>query len=71
MRSGGQPGPHKIQGLGAGFVPDTLDKDIYDEVIQVSNEDAFRVGREIGRAEGVVLLPDSGDRYLSSPLFQD
>ena len=97
--SGGQPGPHKIQGLGAGFVPDTLDKDIYDEVIQVSNEDAFRVGREIGRAEGVltgissgaalyaalqlakrkeaegktivVLLPASGDRYLSSPLFQD
>ena len=97
--SGGQPGPHKIQGLGAGFVPDTLDKDIYDEVIQFSNEDAFRVGREIGRAEGVltgissgaalyaalqlakrkeaegktivVLLPDSGDRYLSSPLFQD
>ncbi|WP_315542097.1 cysteine synthase A [Stomatobaculum longum] len=97
--SGGQPGPHKIQGLGAGFVPDTLDKDIYDEIIQVSNEDAFRVGREIGRAEGVltgissgaalcaalqlakrkeaegktivVLLPDSGDRYLSSPLFQD
>ena len=97
--SGGQPGPHKIQGLGAGFVPDTLDKDIYDEVIQVSNEDAFRVGRESGRAEGVltgissgaalyaalqlakrkeaegktivVLLPDSGDRYLSSPLFQD
>ena len=97
--SGGQPGPHKIQGLGAGFVPDTLDKGIYDEVIQVSNEDAFRVGRGIGRAEGVltgissgaalyaalqlakrkeaegktivVLLPDSGDRYLSSPLFQD
>ena len=97
--SGGQPGPHKIQGLGAGFVPDTLDKGIYDEVIQVSNEDAFRVGREIGRAEGVltgissgaalyaalqlakrkeaegktivVLLPDAGDRYLSSPLFQD
>ena len=97
--SGGQPGPHKIQGLGAGFVPDTLDKGIYDEVIQVSNDDAFRVGREIGRAEGVltgissgaalyaalqlakrkeaegktivVLLPDSGDRYLSSPLFQD
>ena len=97
--SEGQAGPHKIQGLGAGFVPDTLDKDIYDEVIQVSNEDAFRVGREIGRAEGVltgissgaalyaalqlakrkeaegktivVLLPDSGDRYLSSPLFQD
>ena len=97
--SGGQPGPHKIQGLGAGFVPDTLDKGIYDEVIQVSNEDAFRVGRQIGRAEGVltgissgaalyaalqlakrkeaegktivVLLPDSGDRYLSSPLFQD
>ena len=92
--SGGQPGPHKIQGLGAGFVPDTLDKGIYDEVIQVSNEDAFRVGREgvltgissgaalyvalqlakRKEAEGktiVVLLPDSGDRYLSSPLFQD
>ena len=97
--SGGQPGPHKIQGLGAGFVPDTLDTKIYDEVIRVSNEDAFREGRESGRAEGiltgissgaalyaavqlakrkeaegktiVVLLPDSGDRYLSSPLFQD
>ena len=97
--SGGQPGPHKIQGLGAGFVPDTLDTKIYDEVIRVPNEDAFREGREIGRAEGiltgissgaalyaavqlakrkeaegktiVVLLPDSGDRYLSSPLFQD
>ena len=93
--SGGQPGPHKIQGLGAGFVPDTLDTKIYDEVIRVSNEDAFREGREIGRADGissgaalyaavqlakrkeaegktiVVLLPDSGDRYLSSPLFQD
>ena len=97
--SGGQPGPHKIQGLGAGFGQDTLDTKIYDEVIRVSNEDAFREGREIGRAEGiltgissgaalyaavqlakrkeaegktiVVLLPDSGDRYLSSPLFQD
>lgn len=97
--SGGQPGPHKIQGLGAGFVPETLDTKLYDEVIQVSNEDAFREGRELGRAEGiltgissgaalyaaiqlakrkeaegktiVVLLPDSGDRYLSSPLFQD
>ena len=97
--SGGQPGPHKIQGLGAGFVPETLDTKLYDEVIRVSNEDAFREGREIGRAEGiltgissgaalyaaiqlakrkeaegktiVVLLPDSGDRYLSSPLFQD
>ena len=97
--SGGQPGPHKIQGLGAGFVPETLDTKLYDEVIRVSNEDAFREGREIGRDEGiltgissgaalyaaiqlakrkeaegktiVVLLPDSGDRYLSSPLFQD
>ena len=58
--SGGQPGPHKIQGLGAGFVPDTLDKGIYDEVIQVSNEDAFRVGREIGRAEGVLTGISSG-----------
>ena len=52
--SGGQPGPHKIQGLGAGFVPDTLDTKIYDEVIRVSNEDAFREGREIGRAEGIL-----------------
>ncbi len=95
--SGGQPGPHKIQGIGAGFVPDTLDTGIYDEVIAVTNEDAFRFGREFSRAEGVLigissgaalaaatelagrpenkgktvvaLLPDTGDRYLSTELF--
>ena len=97
--SGGQAGPHKIQGIGAGFVPDTLDTDVYDEVIPVQNEDAFALGREIGRREGVlvgissgaavwaaielarrpenegrtivVLLPDTGDRYLSTPLFAE
>lgn len=97
--SGGQAGPHKIQGIGAGFVPDTLDTDVYDEVILVQNEDAFALGREIGRREGVlvgissgaavwaaielarrpenegrtivVLLPDTGDRYLSTPLFAE
>ena len=97
--SGGQSGPHKIQGIGAGFVPDTLDTSVYDEVIQISNEDAFALGREVGRREGVlvgissgaalkaavevaqrpefegktivVLLPDTGDRYLSTPLFKD
>lgn len=95
--SGGQPGPHKIQGIGAGFVPETLDTDIYDEIIKVSNEDAFTAGRAIATQEGVLvgissgaalhaaaelakrpenkgkvivaLLPDSGDRYLSTPLF--
>lgn len=95
--SGGQPGAHKIQGIGAGFVPKTLDTDIYDEIIKVSNEDAFVAGREIATQEGVLvgissgaalhaaaqlakrpenkgkvivaLLPDSGDRYLSTPLF--
>lgn len=97
--SGGQAGPHKIQGIGAGFVPDALDTDVYDEVIPVQNEDAFALGREIGRKEGVlvgissgaavwaaielarrpenegrtivVLLPDTGDRYLSTPLFAE
>lgn len=97
--SGGQPGPHKIQGIGAGFVPDTLNTSIYDEIIKVSNEDAFKVGKEIARAEGILvgissgaalkaaidlanrpenagkvilaLLPDTGDRYLSTPLFAD
>lgn len=95
--SGGQPGAHKIQGIGAGFVPDVLNTGIYDEIIKVSNEDAFTAGREIAVREGVLvgissgaalhaatelakrsenkgktivaLLPDSGDRYLSTPLF--
>ena len=97
--STGVAGPHKIQGIGAGFVPDILDTKIYDEIIPVENEDAFRFGREIGKREGVlvgissgaalwaavelakrpenagknivVLLPDTGDRYLSSPMFAD
>ena len=97
--SAGTAGPHKIQGIGAGFVPDILDTKVYDEVLPVSNEDAFATGRLIGRAEGVlvgissgaavhaavelakraenagktivVLLPDTGDRYLSTPLFAD
>ena len=95
----GHPGPHKIQGIGAGFVPDTLDTKIYDEIIDVENEDAFATGKIIARSEGllvgisagaaiyaatqlakrpenkgkniVVILPDTGDRYLSTPLFQD
>ena len=97
--SEGHAGSHKIQGIGAGFVPDVLDTKIYDEIIPVENEDAFAVGKEIGKAEGilvgisagaavwaaiqlakrpenagktiVVLLPDTGDRYLSTPLFAD
>lgn len=97
--SGGSAGTHKIQGIGAGFVPDVLDTAIYDEVIPVQNEDAFRTAREIGKREGVavgissgaaafagillakrpenrgktivVLLPDGGDRYLSTTLFED
>lgn len=97
--STGVAGPHKIQGIGAGFVPDVLDTKIYDEIIPVSNEDAFAAGKSIGKKEGVlvgissgaalwaavqlakrpenkgknivVLLPDTGDRYLSTPLFQD
>lgn len=97
--STGVAGPHKIQGIGAGFVPDVLDKTVYDEVIRVTNEDAFAYGRLVGRKEGVlvgissgaalwaaieiakrpeskgkqivVLLPDTGDRYLSTPLFAD
>ncbi len=95
--SKGQAGPHKIQGIGAGFVPDTLNTDIYDEVITITNEEAFRFGREFSRSEGVLigissgaalaaavqlaerpenkgktivaLLPDTGDRYLSTDLF--
>ena len=97
--STGVAGPHKIQGIGAGFVPSVLDTGIYDEIIPVSNEDAFATGKAIGRQEGVlvgissgaaawagiqlakrpenagktivVLLPDTGDRYLSTPLFAD
>ena len=87
--SKGVAGQHKIQGIGAGFVPDTLDTAVYDEVIAVENEDAFAAGREAARREGlhaaallalrpenrgkmiVALLPDAGDRYLSTPLFED
>ena len=97
--STGVAGPHKIQGIGAGFVPDVLDTKVYDEIIPVTNEDAFAAGKEIGRSEGVlvgissgaalwagidlakrpenagktivVLLPETGDRYLSTPLFAD
>ena len=97
--STGVAGAHKIQGIGAGFVPEVLDNKVYDEIIPVSNEDAFATGRMIGRSEGVlvgissgaavwaaiqlakrpenagknivVLLPDTGDRYLSTPMFAD
>lgn len=97
--SGGEPGPHKIQGIGAGFLPDTLNTAIYDEIITVSDDDAFEYGKMIGKNEGflagissgaalkaaveiaerpeaegkniVVLLPDTGERYLSTPLFEE
>lgn len=97
--SKGTPGPHKIQGIGAGFVPDTLNTKIYDEIITVENEDAFETGRTLARKEGVLvgissgaavwaatelakrpenkgkiivaLLPDTGDRYLSTPMFSE
>ena len=97
--SGGAPGPHKLQGIGAGFVPSVLDTGIYDEIIQVENEEAFAAGRAIARSEGflvgitsgaalhaatllakraenagkviVALLPDSGDRYFSTPMFAE
>ncbi len=97
--SKGTAGPHKIQGIGAGFVPDTLNTKIYDEIIAVENDDAFAAGRELSKAEGllvgissgaalwaatelakrpenagktiVVLLPDTGERYLSTPLFSE
>lgn len=97
--SGGKPGPHKLQGIGAGFVPEILDTGIYDEVIRVSDEAAFQAGRDMARKEGVLvgitsgaalwaavllakrpenkgkvivaLLPDSGDRYLSTAMFEE
>ncbi len=97
--SKGTPGPHKIQGIGAGFVPDTLNTEIYDEIIAVENEDAFATGKALARGEGllvgissgaavfaatqlakrpenkgkviVALLPDTGERYLSTPMFTD
>ena len=97
--SKGTPGPHKIQGIGAGFVPDTLNTSIYDEIITIGNEEAFAMGKESARTEGlligissgaalkaalklaqreenagktiVVLLPDTGERYLSTPMFQE
>ncbi|RGD74644.1 cysteine synthase A [Anaerofustis stercorihominis] len=95
--SGGNPGPHKIQGIGAGFIPGTLDTDIYDEIIKIENEDAFEAARRVAKSDGilvgissgaalkaatiiaqrkenkdkniVVLLPDTGERYLSTELF--
>lgn len=97
--SEGTAGAHKIQGIGAGFVPEVLNTDVYDEIIQVENEDAFATGREVGRREGILvgissgaavwaaaqlakrpenkgktivaLLPDTGDRYLSTPMFSE
>ena len=99
MLSTGVAGAHKIQGIGAGFVPDVLNTSVYDEIITVSNDDAFAAGKLVGRSEGVLvgissgaavkaaielaqrpenegktivaLLPDTGDRYLSTPLFSE
>ena len=97
--SGGKPGPHGLMGIGAGFVPDTLDTSIYDEIITVTESDAYAASRALARREGVLcgitsgaavhaaaqlakrpenkgkvivaLLPDSGERYLSTPMFRD
>ena len=97
--SEGKSGPHKIQGIGAGFIPQVLDTTIYDEIIRVKNDDAFVTGRELSKTEGllvgissgaavwaatelakrpenkgkkiVVILPDTGERYLSTPLFAE
>ena len=99
MLTHGTKGTHKIQGIGAGFVPETLNMDIYDEIIMVTNNDAFEIGRELAQTEGilsgisagaavwaaiqiakrpeflskniVVILPDTGERYLSTTLFTD
>jgi len=99
LLSGGKAGPHKIQGIGANFIPEVLDRSVYDEVVTVTDEDAYAAGRELGRAEGVLvgissgavvhaaaelarrpeargklivaLLPDTGDRYLSTPGYYD
>lgn len=95
--SGGKPGPHKIQGIGAGFVPKVLDTELYDSITQVSNEDAYATSREIAKSEGILggvsagaaifaalqlakqlgkgkkvlaIIPDNGERYLSTPLYQ-
>lgn len=95
--SGGKPGPHKIQGIGAGFVPEVLDTELYDSIIQVSNEDAYATSREVAKSEGILggvsagaaiygalqlakqlgkgkkvlaVIPDNGERYLSTPLYQ-
>jgi cysteine synthase A len=95
--SGGKPGPHKIQGIGAGFVPKVLDTKMYDSIIQVSNEDAYATSREVAKLEGILggvsagaaiygalqlakqlgkgkkvvaIIPDNGERYLSTPLYQ-
>ena len=97
--SGGKSGPHKIQGIGPGFVPDILNTKVYDEIVRVKNEDAFAAGRELSKTEGlligissgaaawaavelakrpenagkviVAILPDTGERYLSTPLFSE
>jgi cysteine synthase A len=97
--SEGRSGPHKIQGIGAGFVPEVLNRNVYDEIIRVKNEDAFKTGKELSRTEGllvgissgaaifaaseiakrpenegkiiVVILPDTGERYLSTPMFSE
>ena len=98
LLSGGKAGPHRIEGIGANFIPETLDTDIYDEIITITDEDAFAEGKTFAVTEGILvgissgavlkaaeilaknpenkgkqivaLLPDSGDRYLSTPLFQ-